>query len=90
MMSPRWSTTKAWRFCSCAMVMSALGIGTTAEALVSGVVPVLTFGKCNGGFHYFVEKVLWLPFLFLSLGLAAARTLRARLAEFVAGAPYVE
>ncbi len=45
--------TKAWRFCSCAMVMSALGIGTTAEALVSVVVPVVTFGKCNGGFQYF-------------------------------------
>jgi hypothetical protein len=87
-----WLATKAWRFCSCAMVilMSAHRIVTTAEALVSGVVPVLTFGTCNGGFQYFVEKVLGLPFLCLGLGLAAAGTLLTRLAEFVAGAPYVE
>jgi hypothetical protein len=81
---------KAWRFCNYAMVMSALGIGPTVEALVSVVVPVLTFGKCNGGFQYVVEKVLWLPFLCLGLGLAAAGTLLSRLAEFVAGAPHVE
>ena len=71
--------TKAWRFCSSALVISVLRIGTTAEALVSVVVPVVTFGRCNGGFQYFVKKVLyfvkkvlWLPFLCLGLGLAAA------------------
>lgn len=77
-------------FCRCAMVMSAHGIGPTAEALVSGVVAVLTFGKCNGGFHHFIGKVLWLPFLYLGFGLAATETLLTRLAELVAGAPYVE
>jgi hypothetical protein len=47
-------------------------------------------GGSIGGFQYVVEKVLWLPFLCLGLGLAAAGTLLSRLAEFVAGAPYVE
>jgi hypothetical protein len=64
--------------------------GSACQLLVSGVVPVLTFGTCDGGFQYFVEKVLGLPFLCLGLGLAAAGTLLTRLAEFVAGAPYVE
>lgn len=82
--------TKAWRFCSRTMVMSALGIGTAAEALASVVVPMLTFGECNGEFRYVVEKVVGRPFLCLGLGLAAAGTLLASLAEFVAGAQPVE